>query len=195
MAMRPPRGLPSVVGCCHVPVARLDDAVGDHVHRLLERELLPFGGVGAPVLPVLAQRAVDQALRRRSLGAQPAAGDRARRIAFDLGHLAVLDVDVLRRSRRRSTGRPRDDAVGAVDARVEGLRPGRLRGLAEAQRIPLRQLADERPRRQRVAHAQLVLEPVAENIRTGAERRPGFPPPRRGHSSRKPIGQEGVEMR
>src|SRR5207302_2966306 len=32
------------------PVARLDDAIGDHVHRPVERELFPFGAVRPPVL-------------------------------------------------------------------------------------------------------------------------------------------------
>src|SRR5439155_5370554 len=71
--------------------ARLDDAVGDHLHRVLERELLPLLAVRAPVLdPVLAQGAVRVALRGLTLGAQSAAGDRAGRVALDVGDRAVL---------------------------------------------------------------------------------------------------------
>ena len=44
---------------------------------------------------VLAQRPVVQALGRRALRAEAAARDRARGVAFDLCHGAVLDVDEL----------------------------------------------------------------------------------------------------
>src|SRR5581483_12075481 len=68
--------------------ARLDEALGDHVHRLLEPQLLPLRAVGAPIFDlVLADRAVDVALGGRALRAQAPAGDRRVRIALDLDDL------------------------------------------------------------------------------------------------------------
>src|SRR4051812_30319176 len=51
--------------------ARLDDTVGDHVGRLLERELLPFGRVRRAVLHLrLAHGRVHELLARGALRAQ-----------------------------------------------------------------------------------------------------------------------------
>src|SRR5207247_7864295 len=76
--------------------ARRDDAVGDHVHRVLERQRLPRRSMGWPVLDaILAQRALDEVLRRRALRAEAPARDRALRVALDLRDLPVLDEDQL----------------------------------------------------------------------------------------------------
>src|SRR5207302_8933632 len=98
-----------------------DDPVGDHLHRLIERQFLPSGAVGAAVLDLeLAQAAVDELFAGRSLGAEAAAGDGAGRIALDLGDLLVLDVDELTAAH---------GAVGAdrADHAAGGLGPGRQR--------------------------------------------------------------------
>src|SRR4029453_2361768 len=73
-----------------------DYAIGDHLHRLLERERFPFGAVGTPVLdPVLAQRARHETLRGRALRAETTARDRACRIALDLRDLVAFGIDEL----------------------------------------------------------------------------------------------------
>src|SRR5262249_27018535 len=128
-------------------LARAQEAVDDHLHRIVEGELLPPRAVRAAVLDlVLAQRALDVVLRRRALGAEAAACDRTRRVTFDLRLLAVLDVDELRAADRAVGTDRADDLVGLVDPRSERLRARRLDGLAETQRISLAQLAQERPR-------------------------------------------------
>jgi hypothetical protein len=54
--------------------AGADEPVDDHLHRVVERELLPLRAVRAPVLdPVLAQRALHVALRGLTLRAEAAA--------------------------------------------------------------------------------------------------------------------------
>src|SRR5690606_17074244 len=53
-------------------------AVGDHVHRRVEVEVLPLGPAGAAVADLLLpQRPGDQLLGRRAAGAQAAARDGA----------------------------------------------------------------------------------------------------------------------
>src|SRR6185312_15352907 len=103
-------GRPAQVGDAHRPAQRApllvlvlpgvpagrDDPVGDHVHRLVERERLPLGPVRPPVLHlVLAQRARHVATAGGSLRAQPAAGDGAVGVALDLGDLPLLHVYAL----------------------------------------------------------------------------------------------------
>src|SRR4029079_12640713 len=45
-------------------LARADDALGDHLHRLIERQLLPARAVGTAILDlVFPQRALHVALR------------------------------------------------------------------------------------------------------------------------------------
>ena len=63
-----------------------DHAVGDHVHRLLERRAPPTRvPCGRRYWTfVLAARAGDELQRRRALRAQPAARDRRVRVALDL---------------------------------------------------------------------------------------------------------------
>src|SRR5690349_24244843 len=70
--------------------------VGDHLHCLVEGDLAPAPAVRRPVFHrVLAQRSVDQLSGGGALRTQPAARDRAVRVAFDLRHHAVLDEDTL----------------------------------------------------------------------------------------------------
>src|SRR5712691_4685120 len=78
-----------------------DHAVGDHVHRLVERHLAPAPAVGRPVFHrVLAQRPIDQLSRGGALRTEPAARNRAVRVALDLRHHAVLDEDTLAATHR-----------------------------------------------------------------------------------------------
>src|SRR5262249_45024636 len=73
-AHRAPRRPP--VGRLLLPgrLARLEEAIHDHLHRALERELLPLGAVGTAVLdPVFAKRPGGEALGRGPFRAEPAA--------------------------------------------------------------------------------------------------------------------------
>src|SRR5581483_12461809 len=102
----------------------LEDAVGDHVHRLVQVELLPLRRARRPVLHlVLAQRARRIALRRLSLRAEAAARDGARRVALDMGDLAVLHVHELAAADRAERTDRRDDALRVADPRAQVLRP------------------------------------------------------------------------
>ena len=77
-------------------LAGLYEAVGDHVDRRLQVEVLPLGGERPAVLdPVLAHGALDKVAGRGALRTEPAAGDWAVGVALYLGDLAVLDVDLL----------------------------------------------------------------------------------------------------
>src|SRR5205085_11335309 len=126
--------------------ARADDSFADHLHRLVERELLPGVAVGAPILDlVLAQRALDVALRGLPLRTEAAPRDRACGIALDVRDLPVLDMDEL----AAADGAVRTDrlhhVVGLLDPRLHRPRllgPG---GLAEAERITLPELPNQRP--------------------------------------------------
>src|SRR5437588_8454052 len=63
-------------------LAGADHPLGDHVARLLEREVRPVARPRRPVLdPRLAHRAVDELLGCGSLWAQPSPGDRRIRVA------------------------------------------------------------------------------------------------------------------
>src|SRR5947209_10904332 len=76
--------------------ARLDDAVGDHVHRPIEGQLLPVAAVRTAVLHlVLARRTGGELQRGRALRTQPAAADRRVGVTFDLDDLAALHEHVL----------------------------------------------------------------------------------------------------
>ena len=79
-----------------VVLARGDHALGDHVHRLLELELLPLGAARAAVLHLRqAARLLDQLARGGALGAERALVDRRARVALDVHQLAVARVDHL----------------------------------------------------------------------------------------------------
>src|SRR6185312_10474258 len=76
--------------------AGVEHAVGDHVHRRVEVEVLPLRPVRTAVADLrLPGRAGDQLLARAALRAQPAAADRQVRVALDLDDLLVLDEDPL----------------------------------------------------------------------------------------------------
>src|SRR5262249_17308616 len=124
----------------------VDDAVGDHVHRLLERELLPVGAVRPPVLDlVLAHRARDVPARCGALRAETTARDRAVRIALDLDDLTALDVHA-RAAADGAVGTDRaHDRVCVVDARPQRGAALRADRLATPQGVTLGQLAHERP--------------------------------------------------
>src|SRR5205807_7731814 len=77
-------------------LARGDGAVGGHVHRLVEVEVLPLGRVRRAVADLRQPvRIGDQLLARRTLGAQAPPGDGAVGVALDLNDLLVLHVDAL----------------------------------------------------------------------------------------------------
>ena len=100
---------PSSSSHCQNSLAGLDDPVGDHVHRGVEVEVLPLGAVRPPVADLRDPgRRGHQLLAGAALGAQPAARDRAGRVALDLDDLLVLDEHLLRAA---------DGAVGADRAR------------------------------------------------------------------------------
>src|SRR4051794_20193267 len=133
--------------------ARGDHAVGDHVHRLVELELLPLGAVRAAVLDlVLAHRALHHLLARRALRTEAAARDRAVGVTLDLRHLAVLHVDEL----------------GAADGAVGADRLHHLVRLAGARREHAR---DVRLRR---TTARGRIHHLAHQGRQGGEGFPGY---------------------
>src|ERR1700737_3846309 len=73
-----------------------DHAVGDHLHRLVERDLAPAPAIRRTVFHrVLAQRPVDQLSGCGALRTEPAPRNRAVRVALNLGHHTVLDEDTL----------------------------------------------------------------------------------------------------
>src|SRR6185437_1088910 len=135
------------------PVGRagLDDPVDDHLHRFVERELLPARAVRPAVLDlVLAQRAPDIRLRGLSLRAEAAARDRAGGVALDVLDLAVLDVDELPAA-DRAVGTDRlNNVVGLLDAGAQGFGAPRLRGLREPERVAFPDLSHKRPPGQRI---------------------------------------------
>src|SRR5262249_8912151 len=125
------------------------DAVGDHLHCLLEGKLLPARSVGPSVLDaVLAGRALDVALRGLALRTEPAARDGARRVALDVRHAPVPDVDELT-APHRAVGADRSHrALRAGDPGLERPRPLRSGGTTDAERIPLTELTHEGPGRE-----------------------------------------------
>ena len=100
-AQRPAFGVDVLPGLA----AGVEHAVGDHLHRRVELEVLPLRPVRTAVPDLRdAGRAGDQRLARAALGAEPAAVDRRVGVALDLDDLLVLHVHVLRAA---------DGAVGA----------------------------------------------------------------------------------
>ena len=111
--------LRSASNCCQPLLARVEHPVGDHVHRRVEVELLPLGGVRRAVAHLgQALRPGDQLLARRTLGAQAASRDRAVRVALDLDDLAVFDVHLLRAPDRAERADRVRDVVGFGGARA-----------------------------------------------------------------------------
>src|SRR5439155_3407711 len=146
-----------------------DHPVGDHVHRLVEPELLPLRAIGAPV-PNLRQPqgAGDETLRGGALGAEPAARDRAVGVALDLVDLAVADVDELPAADRAVRADGLDDVLRAFGPRAELLGLGRLNRLAAAERVAFASLPQDGPAGEQLAelHETLLSQPrVAETGR------------------------------
>src|SRR5919108_4858443 len=118
-----------------------DPALGDHVHRRLEVDLLPLGRVRPAVLDLhQPPRLLYQLARRGALGAQRALVDRGLRVALDVDELAAPGVDHLAAADRavRADGLGRLEA-GDPSARL--LRAARDRARAEA---PIGRPADQR---------------------------------------------------
>src|SRR5215218_9751909 len=91
-----------------------DQALGDHVHRRLELELLPLRPARAAVLDLLEAAGLhDELAGGAALRAQRPLVDRRARVALDVDQLAVAGVDDLAAA---------DRAVGADGLR--GLQPG-----------------------------------------------------------------------
>src|SRR3954447_25018561 len=126
--------------------ARLDDPVGDLVHRVVERDALPFGAVRAPIEGVLLPGCSGGELQAgRALRAEPAAADRRVGVALDLDDLLVLDVDVLAAADRAVRADRLDHLVGGPDPRAQLVGGGRPDRLAAAERIAVAQLPVDRP--------------------------------------------------
>src|SRR5581483_6758628 len=145
-AERPPQRIAPGIAVLPAPGPGGDDALGDHVHRLSERQLLPPGPVGSAVANGRqATRCLDQTPRRRALGAQPAPGDRAVGIAFDGGDPPVLHEDALATADRAVRTHRRHDALGTGGPGPErggARRPG---GETEGPSVAVAQLAQHRP--------------------------------------------------
>ena len=84
--------------------------------------------------------------------------------------LAVLDVDELAAADGAVRADRLDDVVGLVDPRPQRPRALRLRGAAEAERVALAQLAEDRPAGERLAelHERNVLSPPTAKPATAA---------------------------
>src|SRR5918997_1274163 len=82
-------------------VARPLDPVGDHIHRLVQGELLPLLGVGPTVLDLgPAVRRVDHPEGRRALGAQGAGVYRAVGVTLNVYDASVPAIDECRATHR-----------------------------------------------------------------------------------------------
>src|SRR6266498_2669406 len=150
-------------------LAGLDDPVGDHLHGPLERELLPLGAMGPPVLDLgLAQRGGDQALGRRALGAEATARDRAVGVALDLGDLLVLHEHELAATDRAVGADRADHPVRLLRARGQRPRPLRLGAFAEPEGIPRPHLPHQRQRPQQPANLHLRSPPPASTPQPSA---------------------------
>src|SRR5699024_8704864 len=89
-------GVPVRVCALPEPLAGVEHAVGDHLERGVEVDLLPLGRVRLAVQDAGdPSRIGDELLARRALGAEAAAGDGTVVVALDLDDPTVLDVDVL----------------------------------------------------------------------------------------------------
>ncbi len=81
----------------------------------------------------------------RALGAQPAAADRRVRVTFDLGDLAVLDVDLLPAADRAVRADRLDHLVGGRRRGPDAAGRAALGRRAQAQLVPAGQLPVDRP--------------------------------------------------
>ena len=143
-------GLP-FSSCVIQPFLRgLPDAVGDHVHRGIEVEVAPLGGVGRAVThfgDALGLR--DELVAGRALWAEVALADGAGRVALDGDHLVVLVDRRVGRSPPRNRDRwiwrprrPRRRHAGVHGAGLvgHGFQAGAVQSMAD--------LPEERPLRE-----------------------------------------------
>src|SRR4051812_19965171 len=150
--------------------ARLDDPIGDLVHRLVERDALPFGAVRGPVEGVLLpSRSGGELQARRALRAEPAAADRRVGVALDLDDFLVLDVDVLAAADGAVRADRLDHLVGGPDARAQLVSSGRPDRLAAAERVAVAQLPVDRPLPQ-------PADDAAAHVPDATQARPEQPP-------------------
>src|SRR5215210_7691316 len=138
-----------LVGVFPVLVARLLEPVGDHVHRLVERQLLPLLGVGPAVLDLRpAVRRVHHPVDSRALGTQGTGVDGAIRVALYVYDAAVAVVDQGRAANRAV----RADATRLLHAGVVYAGP---------------QFAGRRADRVLHLHADVVLDLRPQPVRVG----------------------------
>jgi hypothetical protein len=143
-AERPVQAMAVLVDVLPARVARCDQAVGDHVHRRVEVELLPLGAVRAAVLDlVLARRVLVQAARGRALGHRRPREIGESGIALDLDDLLVLDVDALAAAHRAVRADRPGHPVGRARARLQSLRRLGAGRLAEAEAVARQELAKQ----------------------------------------------------
>src|SRR5713101_950843 len=72
------------------------DALGDHIHRRLEVQVLPCGRVRPPILDLSLPARVRQELETvRAFGAEPPARNRRLRVTFNGDQLSVLVINKL----------------------------------------------------------------------------------------------------
>src|SRR5581483_7748032 len=136
---------------------RRDDAVGDHVHRVVEREVLPLRRVRPAVLDaVLTGGAGGELQRRRALRAQPAAADGRVGITLDLRDLAVLDVDELAAPDGAVRAHRLRDVIGGLGTGAQPRRALALHGVLAPQPVAVACLAQHRPRREPGGHRRLT---------------------------------------
>jgi hypothetical protein len=113
-----------------------DHPVGDHVHRLVERQVLPLGGVRRPVPHlVLPLRTGDQGPCGGALGAQPASRDRRIGITLDLGDLPVLHEDALTAAHRAVWADGPHHLIGRGRAGLHLVGAAGADGVAETQSV------------------------------------------------------------
>src|SRR3954464_13926299 len=118
--------MPVVVALLPALLAGRDRPLGDHVHRLVELELLPLGAAG-PAISHLRQAAalLDELARGGALRAERALVDGRARVALDVDQLAVARVDDL----AAADGAVRADRLGGLQAGDARPRPlGLARG-------------------------------------------------------------------
>src|SRR5205085_1156211 len=130
-------------------VAGAPDALGDHLHRLLERDGFPPLAAGRPVEhPLFAMVAGDELERRRSLGTEASLGDRRIGVALDVDDLLALDVDELAAPDGTIGTDGADGAVRRLRAWLQRRGPAGHRGAIQTGSIARRELPQDGPPRQ-----------------------------------------------